>query len=308
MISVTVDSKAVMSMFQSQPKATLYEVPGVDMEDARFVPDVPLDMLDPWPGNRALLDEHVEALMGSIEREGMHQSLLVRPRAYGRYQILAGHHRAEALRRLHEAHPGDERFKSAHVLVKELDDDMAQLAVDSTNRFAYAAAGPAERATIEEPFLRRAAAKKAADPEAYKGKRRRDIAAEDMAEAGIKTSPAQIARNQRSLRGASAGPAGQDLYELTPQWRHELANGKITARQSERLQLLHRDQQRLMHSMWSGQGNERKEYLDLVMDAQDAGRRDQRGRKAEAQVKKLIGELRVLHNFGYEPSINLTWI
>lgn len=298
----------VEELFRAQPKSTLYQVPGVDMEDAKFVSDVPLDMLDPWPGNRAILEEHVNELMGSIEREGLHQSLLVRPEAYGRYQILAGHHRAEALKRLHDAHPDDKRFATVHVLVKELDDDMAALAVNSTNRFAYAAGDSITRATIEAPVLEEARRMKAGDPSRFKGMRVRDIASELMNSAGMKTSPAQIARNQRELQEAKDTRYQVDTGDLIPQWRHELKSKNISSKQAEKLERYDDNTQRLLWRMWSGQGNCRKEYLDLILDGQDSGKRDARGKKAEAQIKKLVGELKVLRNFGYEPDINLTWV
>lgn len=58
---------------------------------------IPLDLIDPDPNNFYSLDG-LEELAGSIEMLGLQQPILVRPVKGGRYMVISGHRRREALR------------------------------------------------------------------------------------------------------------------------------------------------------------------------------------------------------------------
>ena len=68
--------------------------------------DLPLNLLDPWTdtdGKSQPFDhytqEEMDELVESIATNGVMEAIYVRPRANGRFQIIAGHHRTEASKR-----------------------------------------------------------------------------------------------------------------------------------------------------------------------------------------------------------------
>lgn len=66
---------------------------------------IPLTLIDPDPANFYSLDG-IEELAGSIEMLGLQQPLLVRPVQGGRYMVISGHRRREALRLIAEGGSG----------------------------------------------------------------------------------------------------------------------------------------------------------------------------------------------------------
>ena len=68
---------------------------------------IPLDLIDPDPNNFYSLDG-LEELAGSIEMLGLQQPILVRPVQGGRYMVISGHRRREALRLIAEG--GSQQF------------------------------------------------------------------------------------------------------------------------------------------------------------------------------------------------------
>ena len=68
---------------------------------------IPLDLIDPDPANFYSLDG-LEELAGSIEMLGLQQPLLVRPIQGGRFMVISGHRRREALLRI--AKDGSQQF------------------------------------------------------------------------------------------------------------------------------------------------------------------------------------------------------
>lgn len=68
---------------------------------------IPLDLIDPDPANFYSLDG-LEELAGSIEMLGLQQPILVRPVQGGRYMVISGHRRREALRLIAEG--GSKQF------------------------------------------------------------------------------------------------------------------------------------------------------------------------------------------------------
>jgi ParB family chromosome partitioning protein len=68
---------------------------------------IPLGLIDPDPDNFYSLDG-LEELAGSIEMLGLQQPILVRPVQGGRYMVISGHRRREALRLIAEG--GSQQF------------------------------------------------------------------------------------------------------------------------------------------------------------------------------------------------------
>lgn len=68
---------------------------------------IPLDLIDPDPNNFYSLDG-LEELAGSIEMLGLQQPILVRPVQGGKYMVISGHRRREALRLIAEG--GSKQF------------------------------------------------------------------------------------------------------------------------------------------------------------------------------------------------------
>lgn len=90
---------------------------------------IALDQLDPHPGNANRMPPPLLAkLVEHIRATGHYPAIIVRPQgdASGRYQILDGHHRAEALRRLGHAQAACE--------VWDVDDEQASLLLLTLNR------------------------------------------------------------------------------------------------------------------------------------------------------------------------------
>ncbi|MCH8152187.1 MAG: ParB-like nuclease domain-containing protein [Planctomycetes bacterium] len=93
------------------------------------MPNIPLDRLDEHPGNANRMGESLlEKLIVHLRESGDYPPLIVRlhPAKKDRYQILDGHHRAKALRRLGHPH--------ARCEVWEVDDQRADLLLATLNR------------------------------------------------------------------------------------------------------------------------------------------------------------------------------
>ncbi len=90
---------------------------------------IPLDRLVPHPGNPNRMSRaNFNKLMHNIERTGRYEPLVVRPGPGRRnfFQIINGHHRSEALRRLgHE---------TADAVVWKVDDEQADILLATLNR------------------------------------------------------------------------------------------------------------------------------------------------------------------------------
>jgi ParB family chromosome partitioning protein len=89
---------------------------------------VALNHLRPYTNHpfKPYSDEKLNALMEDIERDGLHQPIIVRPISNSRgWEILAGHNRVEAMRRLGKS--------DIPAIIRDVDDDQAVLIVVSTN-------------------------------------------------------------------------------------------------------------------------------------------------------------------------------
>lgn len=88
---------------------------------------IPLDQLNAHPANSNVMHDHLlDGLTEHVRRTGRYPPLIVRPQADGYYQILDGHHRALALRRLDIDH--------ARCVVWQADDHEALLLLATLNR------------------------------------------------------------------------------------------------------------------------------------------------------------------------------
>jgi ParB/RepB/Spo0J family partition protein len=91
--------------------------------------DIPLDKLLPHPGNPSSMSRaSLAKLVRNIERTGCYEPLVVRPHPgrRGAFQIINGHHRCEALRRLGHT--------TADAVVWDVDDEQTAILLTTLNR------------------------------------------------------------------------------------------------------------------------------------------------------------------------------
>lgn len=89
---------------------------------------IPIALLDDHPANSNVMPKALfDKLAGEIERTGLYPPVIVRP-VGERYQILDGHHRVAALRRLGREH--------AQAVVWQADDDQALVLLATLNRLS----------------------------------------------------------------------------------------------------------------------------------------------------------------------------
>lgn len=93
------------------------------------MPDIALKLLDDHPGNaNRMSDELYQKLIDHISQSKNYPPLIVRPhpQTQGRYQILDGHHRAQALREL--------GYSEANCDVWEVDETQTDMLLLTLNR------------------------------------------------------------------------------------------------------------------------------------------------------------------------------
>lgn len=188
---------------------------------------LPVDAIQSHPENDFTMDEReLQELVDSIRSEGLGQLPLVRQLPDGAYQMIAGHRRLEAYRRLASE---DASFARIPVtLVDDLDDARARVLLNVTNLVT-------RRLTQEERGARYAAigrevpALRAADA-SLKGVRTNDIIARIVTEeTGQAVSPATVKRAiaaEKRLREAH-DQAEQLTGELDENWRVEAQAGTL---------------------------------------------------------------------------------
>lgn len=91
------------------------------------IKDIPIEKLVERPTNffRALTDDEITELSESIKSMGILHPLLVRPLSDGRYEVISGHQRKKAAEKA--------GLKTVPCVVKEMDDDEAELAMIDAN-------------------------------------------------------------------------------------------------------------------------------------------------------------------------------
>lgn len=188
---------------------------------------IPIDAIQPHPENDYTMDEsELQELVASIRFEGLGQLPLVRRLPDGTYQMVAGHRRLEAFRRLASEDPTYETIPVT--LVDNLDDARASVLLNVTNlvtrRLSQEERG-ARYAAIgrEVPNLR------AADP-ALRGVRTNDIIARIVTEeTGQSVSAATVKRAiaaERQLREAHE-QAELLTGDLDENWQVEAQAGSL---------------------------------------------------------------------------------
>ena len=141
---------------------------------------LPLDVIEPHPDNDYSMDEdELAELVASIASDGLGQLPLVRQLGDGSYQMIAGHRRLEAYRRLAERDPLAYRELPV-TLVEGLNDSQATVLLNVTNLVARRLSQE-ERGARYAAIGREVPALRAADP-SLKGVRTNDIIARIVTE------------------------------------------------------------------------------------------------------------------------------
>lgn len=121
----------------------------VDFREPPGIVEIPVDNIDPFPGHIFSVmddDREMRILMSSIKEDGQQQPVIVRPKANGRFEMLAGHRRCRAMQLLGR--------KTLKAIINPVDNDqIAELIMMDTNA-ATREILPTERG---EMYRRRAA-------------------------------------------------------------------------------------------------------------------------------------------------------
>ena len=294
-------TKQVLAGQAAAARAT-YETAGVDLSGARFDEALSTSRIEPWPGNRELSDEAVGRLAADVERNGILQPVLVRPMAYGRYQLLAGHHRLAALESLAKREPDDPRWRAVPAYVMEMDDEQAERAVLSTNVYMIPLWTAEERGAQWMRMSEMAEERRKGDPEAYRGVRTNDIVLEIAREMGVETSAGSIIRDKKAYRQAAEGSQRGSAQPdgLSPDWAEELSCKRIGKKQARALAELGEGAQDELFSRFSCRVGDRRRWLDAALTVGDEGRMSDFGRKAYESVAGDMSILAMLAENGYE--------
>ncbi len=189
---------------------------------------LPVDAIQSHPDNDYSMDEsELQELIASIETDGLGQLPLVRQLPNGAYQMIAGHRRLEAYRRLAERDP-DAYGNIPVTLASGLSDSQAAVLLNVTNLVA-------RRLSVEERGARYAAigrevpSLRETDP-SLKGVRTNDIIAKIVTEeTGQSVSAATVKRAiaaEKKIREAR-DQAEKLTGELEDNWRTEASSGCI---------------------------------------------------------------------------------
>lgn len=92
---------------------------------------IPLDLVDPNPNNPRHQLPEVDVLAQNIRQFGLLQPITVR-RAGERYELIGGHRRLAAFRRLRDLEPHQVAWRSVPAVVRTADDDEAYLMLISS--------------------------------------------------------------------------------------------------------------------------------------------------------------------------------
>lgn len=106
--------------------------------------EIPIDQIDPWTdaeGNcqpfRLYSEEKLKDMADNIRENGILNPCIVRPRN-GRYQLIAGHNRTQAAQMA--------KLRTIPCIVRDVDDDTAELYMIDSNLFQREQILPSERA------------------------------------------------------------------------------------------------------------------------------------------------------------------
>lgn len=183
--------------------------------------------IQPHPENDFTMDEaEMQELVSSIRSEGLGQLPLVRMLPDGSYQMIAGHRRLEAYRRLSVE---DASYAAIPVtLVDDLDDARASVLLNVTN-LVTRRLSQEERGARYAAIGREVPALRAADP-SLKGVRTNDVIARIVTEeTGQSVSPATVKRAIAAEKRLREAHEQAELLtgELDENWQVEAQAGAI---------------------------------------------------------------------------------
>lgn len=188
---------------------------------------LPVDNIQSHPENDFTMDEsEMQELVASIRSEGLGQLPLVRKLPDGAYQMIAGHRRLEAYKRLARE---DAAFRAIPVtLVDDLDDARARVLLNVTN-LVTRRLSQEERGARYAAIGREVPALREADP-SLKGVRTNDIIARIVTEeTGQSVSPATVKRAIAAERRLRETREQAELLtgDLNENWQVEAQAGAI---------------------------------------------------------------------------------
>lgn len=252
------------------------------------------DRIDPNPSNREVDMDAVERLAESIRRDGQGQPVLVRPRAGGRYELIAGEHRWTAKRMLESRFPDEPEHATIECVVREMDDESADALLIATNMFARTTT-PEERGEAYLRISERISAARGADPGKFAGVPTAQVIADLIGEAGGSTSRTAVNRDMAAARAAHAlevaGPA------LREEWASE--SGRLSSATLLEVSRLDAEAQLSLHAKWEAAGRGVR-WLEFELSLSDERRARALASKATKSVLGGIGQLGRIAERGYE--------
>ena len=112
-----------------------------DIQLSGKIENIPINLIDaPKEATRSLQASTVEEVGLSIRADGLYSPITVRPTQNGRFEVVAGYHRYEAIRRQYQAQRDmNTRPPTMPCLIRNLDDDEAGLVsiTENTQRNQY---------------------------------------------------------------------------------------------------------------------------------------------------------------------------
>ena len=196
-------------------------------KESYMTAQLPLDAIVPHPENDFSMDEaEMRELVASIRSEGLGQLPLVRVLPSGEFQMIAGHRRLEAYRRLACE---DSTYSTIPVtLVRDLDDARARVLLNVTN-LVTRRLSQEERGARYAAIGREVPALRSSDP-SLKGVRTNDIIARIVSEeTGQSVSAATVKRAiaAERKRQEALGQAEQLTGDLDENWQVEASAGTL---------------------------------------------------------------------------------
>lgn len=198
-----------------------------------------LDEIAPHPQNDySMVPKELDELARSIETVGLSQLPLVRLLPDGTHQMLCGHRRLLAFKRLRAAHPGDERWETIPCsIVSGISDEMALARLNASNLITREMS-PAERASrIAQIF---GAAKEEGPRRDSEGKpmstaeRAADIITEQTGKP-ISVRTVYRALKQDQMRRDAEAEAVRRTGQLDHNWEVEAGSGRVDAETIKRI-------------------------------------------------------------------------
>lgn len=168
---------------------------------------IPATLIDAHPENREIDSDYVAELAESIKRDGLGQLPLVRQMPGGRYQMIAGHHRMEAL--LQKARDeGEAAWRATMIpcnIVEGFDDGKARVMLHVSNLVSSRLSAHEEGRAYDE-IDRELTRRREADPEKFAGTRNAEIISEIAGQQGRSVSARTVNRRLNDYRKDRAKP------------------------------------------------------------------------------------------------------